>query len=99
MMKKSELKNDRKELFLARAIRAECLKTEYNTLETHELIEFAQAWAGLGWAVQEQVTALLDGSQDPFKFNSNAIQLAFDRLQGYNEELDEELQDWLARNN
>ena len=56
-------------------------------IEAHTLIEFADAWAGLGHAVQTQVKDLLADANA--EVNSNAIRLADDRLRGHCQEIDD----------
>lgn len=64
--------------------------------DSYELFEFADAWAGLGDAITEQVRKIGDGNREDFdQVNSNAIQEAQRRLKGYNEELDEILNDYM----
>lgn len=69
------------------------MNTIYVTDEVDTLIAFADAWAGLGVAVQEQVKAVLnDYSAD---VSPNAIEIAHEMLGGYNREIDSMLSTWL----
>ena len=74
-----------------------------NDIDTADLIEFATRWAALGDAVTEQVVRVLD---DPscgscwnegteHGVNPTAIELAYQRLRGLNDELDEMLEAFL----
>ncbi len=68
-----------------------------------DLIEFATRWAALGNAITEQVARVVDdpdcgscwneGSEHGV--NPAAIEMAFNRLRGLNEALDEALQEFL----
>ncbi len=61
-------------------------------LESYDLIDFAKKWAGLGNAVQEQVEDILN---DPnAQANPNAIRLARERIGGYNEEIDNAIDEY-----
>ena len=74
-----------------------------NHLDLADLIEFATRWAALGDAVTEQVARVVD---DPacgscwnegteHGVNPAAIEMAYGRLRGLNDELDEALEDFL----
>lgn len=64
------------------------------SMDSADLMEFADAWCGLGDAVQRQVRAVLDNPREA-DVNPNAITLAMERLGGMNEEIDQGLQEWL----
>lgn len=59
------------------------------------LIDFAKRWAGLGDAVAEQVSAVVD---DPHTdaVNPNAIELAHQRIGGLNEGIDDAIAEYFA---
>lgn len=56
-------------------------------MEMNELMRFARAYNKLGWAIQEQVNDILNG--DFSDINPNALAEIDQRLRGYNDELDE----------
>ena len=68
-----------------------------------DLIEFATRWAALGDAITEQVVRVIDdpdvgscwneGTENGV--NPTAIQMAFDKLEGLNDGIDEALADFL----
>ena len=64
------------------------LKEQYSTAEPlSPLVQFAQAWAGLGGAVSSQILDLsnahIEGRIEDaaYEMNPNALDVAFDRLQ------------------
>lgn len=57
-------------------------------VESYELLQFAEAYAGLGDAVQEQLAHVLDGTASGSNVNPNAVALIKERLGGMNEEID-----------
>ena len=89
---------------LRRIIKEEKLKLREAWGESVEtgsmLLDFAQAWAGLGGAVQEQVVAVTsawssgahepDWSETVYEQNSNAIDMAVQRLGPFLRDLGEE---------
>ncbi len=77
-----------------------------NDCDAQELIEFAKRWAALGDAVAEQAERVVcnsdvgscwDDDTDGDGVNPRAIELAADRLQGLNDDIDEALADFLGR--
>lgn len=58
-----------------------------SVIDSTQLIEFADAWAGLGNAVQDQVRAVMDdsGTED---VNSNALELAVERIGQWHQDID-----------
>ena len=67
---------------------------EMRELDPEELVRFGKAWRGLGDAVAEQVEAVVREGPAAAA-NPNAIELAQQRLRGFNQQLDEDLQEWL----
>lgn len=71
--------------------------------DSADLIDFAKRWASLGDAVAEQVEQVLDdpraaagqGRAD-LEVNTNAIEVAKERLGGLNEELDQAFEEYFA---
>ena len=61
--------------------------------DVDDLLEFADGWVSLGEAVQEQVKQVLAGKH--MQVNPNAIKLAFERIGGYNEEIQVALMSYL----
>lgn len=64
-------------------------------IDAGDLIDFAKRWAGLGDAVAEQVSAVVD-NQHTDAVNPNAIELARQRISGLNEGIDEAIAEYLA---
>ena len=62
-----------------------------------ELLSFADAYASLGQAVQEQLKDLVDDPEEA-SCNPNAVKMIQDLLMGYNEELDTALGAWEEAN-
>lgn len=63
------------------------MQTERNTKMTIErLMEFARAYAQLGWAVQQQVNDVVNGEYGDL--NPNALAEMERTLKGYHEDLD-----------
>ena len=57
-------------------------------VDSYELMQFAEAYAKLGWAVAEQLTHLLDGTASGENVNPNAVAEIKRHLGGMNEEID-----------
>lgn len=55
------------------------------------LIDFAEAWAGLGDSVARQVKDVLDDADSWHEQNPNALRLARERIGGYSSDIDEAL--------
>lgn len=66
----------------------------YN-VDAEDLIDFAQRFADLGDAVSMQVARLVVNPQHD-DLNPAAIRMAWERLAGLNEELDEEFEECFA---
>jgi hypothetical protein len=60
-------------------------------LDPHDLVEFAQKWADLGDCIVSQVRCVLRG-EDPLEQNPAALKRAQEELQGFNEQLDHEIE-------
>lgn len=56
-----------------------------------KLMEFASAYTRLGWAIQQQVDDVVNGSYDDL--NPNALAEIERKLKGYHEDLDEAIAD------
>lgn len=56
-------------------------------MELNELMRFAKAYSGLGWAIQEQLNDIANG--DCSDINPNALEEIDSRMRGFNDELDE----------
>ena len=65
-----------------------------DVLDYSDLINFAEDWAKLGSAVQQQVKDVLGGNDD---VNPKAIQMAIDSLAGHHNHLWEDLKEWMER--
>ena len=57
-----------------------------SSVDSSDLMAFAEAYASLGGCVCEQVKDLLNGSYD--EVNPNALDMIEDRLGGFHEDLD-----------
>jgi hypothetical protein len=66
-------------------------------LDAVELLDFAESYASLGAAVQDQLRDLLD-SGEAAEVNPNAVQIIEDRLGGMNHEIDTALEAWKEAN-
>ncbi|MDY7091586.1 MAG: hypothetical protein SX243_01300 [Acidobacteriota bacterium] len=74
-----------------------------NDIDTADLITFANRWAKLGDAIASQVTQLVEDPHcgncwqegNEHGVNPVAIEKAYERLQGLNDELDELLEAFL----
>jgi hypothetical protein len=64
-------------------------------MEPMDLINFANDWTGLGAAVQEQVTRVIEGDANDDNTNPAAIRLASRELGRHSTELKVELNEWL----
>lgn len=74
-----------------------CNGSQLATADAGDLISFADAWINLGTAIQDQVKQVL--AQGPeYEANANAIRHATDVLQGFNEDIDAALAEWLDTN-
>ena len=68
--------------------KAKILKEQWGSQEAlSPLVEFAQAWTGLGGAVQEQMIDVINGyiennPENVYEINPNALDLAMERLSG-----------------
>ncbi len=61
------------------------LKEQWGVEAMNPLVSFAQSWAGLGSAVQEQIVTVVNGyvenrDEEVWEINPNALDLAYDRL-------------------
>lgn len=66
--------------------------------DASNLITFATRWASLGDAVTEQVAQVVDDSQQATEeINPAAIELAYERLVGLNDDIDRMLGEYLER--
>jgi hypothetical protein len=68
---------------------------DFYDADISSIIEFAQAFSGLGTAVQEQLVDILDNAEEA-DVNPNAVDLIEQRLGGMNASLDEALEAWKA---
>jgi hypothetical protein len=59
-------------------------------MELYDLIQFAEAYNHLGWAVQEQLADLCNGNAKDI--NPHALDLMQEKLQNYHKDLDELLE-------
>lgn len=59
-----------------------------------QLLRFAKTYSRLGWAIQEQVDDVVNGSYDDL--NPNALQEIKSRLKGFDNELDEAIDNAIA---
>jgi hypothetical protein len=62
-------------------------------IDSYELVEFGKAWRSMGDAVAEQVIRILDNPQAD-DVNPNAIELAEEKIGGFNEEIDAAIGSW-----
>lgn len=60
-------------------------------MELDQLLRFARDYSKLGWAIQEQFNDIING--DYSDINPNALQEIEQRMRGYNEDLDELIDD------
>ena len=63
--------------------------------DIQDLLEFAEAYAGLGSAVQEQLITLLDEQEDA-DLNPNAVDMIEERLGGFHDDIDLAIGVWRA---
>jgi hypothetical protein len=70
-------------------------------IDAGDLIDFARRWAGLGDAVAEQVSQVVDDPRAAaglrradLEVNPNAIELAKERIGGLNEGIDTAIQEY-----
>jgi hypothetical protein len=66
----------------------------FQDIDPADLIAFAEAWAGLGWAVREQVIDVMDNGVDA-ECNPNAIHEAKTALASY-PAITVPLDEWIA---
>ena len=65
-------------------------------MDSYDLIQFAKWWSSLGDAVSEQVEQISSGDERDFQeVNPAAIKLAWRRLQGMHDEIDEIFKDYI----
>lgn len=65
--------------------------------DIQDLLEFAEAYAGLGSAVQEQLITLLDEQEDA-DLNPNAVGMMKERLGGWHDDIDSAIDEWEQAN-
>lgn len=58
-----------------------------------QLIRFAKAYNALGWAIQQQLDDVVD--RDFSDLNENAVAEMWQKLNGFDDELDENIKDAL----
>lgn len=63
-------------------------------MELDALMKFAHAYASLGWAIQKQLDDIVEGNYGDL--NPNAIAEIASRLRGYNEDLENAIDEALA---
>ena len=70
-------------------------------IDAGDLIDFARRWAGLGDAVAEQVSQVVDDPRAAaglrsadLEVNPNAIELAKERIGGLNEQIDTTIEEY-----
>ena len=68
---------------------------EFFDSDPDDMIRFAQAWSKLGDAIQSQVVKVMSGRGE--ECNPNAIKIAMEILEGFNDQLETELAEWLDR--
>lgn len=56
-------------------------------MELDQLMRFARAYNNLGWAVQEQLDDVIDGNHNDL--NPNALEEIDNKLRGFDDDLDE----------
>jgi len=59
-------------------------------LDSQDLVNFAKAYNELGWAVQEQFDAILDGRFEDV--NVNAFEVIKERMSGFHSEIDGQIE-------
>ena len=62
-------------------------------MELNQLIRFAKAYSSLGWAIQQQLNDVIDG--DFSDLNENAVAEMWQKLNGYDDDLDEAIKEAL----
>lgn len=62
-------------------------------MELDQLIKFAKAYSGLGWAIQQQLDDVIGG--DLSDLNENAVAEMWQKLNGYDDYLDASIKDAL----
>jgi len=62
------------------------------TVDIDDLIEFANLYAVMGSAVQEQFIDLMSGDWD---INANAVKVMKDKIGGFHKDIDREIKDFL----
>jgi hypothetical protein len=66
-------------------------------IDAAALVEFARAWSKMGWAVAEQVEAILDDADAWSEQNPNALRVAQERIGGFHPEIDGALAEALKK--
>lgn len=66
-------------------------------VDAADLVAFAHAWSKMGWAVAEQVEAILSDADSWSEQNPNALRVAQEHVGGFHPEIDEVLAEALKK--